>query len=59
MTDRTPLALTVMTSEEPGRVVATTTFIRGAETLRMERIYDEASGLEVTYSSGAESAKLS
>jgi len=58
MTDRTPLALTVMTSEEPGRVVATTTFIRGAETLRMERIYDEASGLEVTYSSGAESAKL-
>ncbi|MBI3447755.1 MAG: hypothetical protein HY049_02355 [Acidobacteria bacterium] len=55
---RTPMALTVATSEEPGLVVATTTFVRGEETLRMERVYDEARGLEVTYSAGAESAKL-
>ena len=48
------LVLTVATVEIGSRLIATTTYVRGKDTLRIERTYDPILGLEVTYSSGAE-----
>jgi len=48
------LALTVATVEIGSRLIATTTYVRGKDGLRIERTYDPILGLEVTYSSGAE-----
>jgi hypothetical protein len=53
-----PLALTVTSQKVGDRLIATTTFVRGKETLKMERIYDGTGDLDVTYSTGTEKVRL-
>jgi len=53
-----PLFLTVATTVQEKRIVATTTYVRGKQTLRIERVYDQARGLDVTYSTRSEMVRL-
>jgi len=53
-----PLILTVSATQDQYRVTSTTTYVRGKESLRMERSYDAGGGLDVTYSTKAESVRL-
>jgi hypothetical protein len=53
-----PIVLTVSTSRDEYRTTSTTTYVRGNETLRMERSYDIDGGLDVSYSAKSESVRL-